>query len=269
MPSDTVQGPQQITSGNSLTNALEFIVAQIIKGEVHTADVVRVVAVDAGGPNAPAGYVDVLPLVCQTDAENNTLQPTNLYKLPYSRLQGGIAALVIDPLPGDIGLAVYTKRDSANVRQEQENPVQPGSFRLFDQANGFYIGGFLNQKPEIWLELTQDKVATLHAPEKVIVNTKEVTINASEKMTVNSPVTRFNGHVEVRDNLSWGKEGTGLDGSRARITRGLDVLQGLDVKNGIQSSGGVTNTGGTMSSNGIVVEDHTHTCPHGGTSKPQ
>lgn len=168
---NTVKGAKALTSANTMTNAISFLVEQMVKGMVNTAEVVRVVGVDAGGAGAAAGYVDVLPLVSQTDAWDNALPTTTLYRLPYSRIQGGVAALVIDPIPGDIGLAVFCKRDSSGVKAGASAPVQPASFRSFDQADGFYIGGFLNQPPEIWLELTQEGVATLRAPQKIVLDT--------------------------------------------------------------------------------------------------
>lgn len=256
MSENTVRSNRTSFSANSLTNAVSLLVENQVRGQVHTAEVVRVTAVDAGGPGAAAGYVDVLPLVCRTDGWNNTVRPATLFRLPYSRIQGGVAALVIDPVPGDIGLAVFAKRDSSNVAQGQEEPVPPGSFRVFDQADGFYIGGFLNKAPEIWLELTQDHTATLHAPQEVIVNTTNATINASGKTTVNSPETECTGNLFVRGNVTWAGVGKGDAGPAV-------------------FSGGLTNTGGGVSSNGVTLETHTHTgvqsgggntgSPNGGT----
>lgn len=181
----TVQGVQRLTSATSQTNALDFMITRIISERVSTSAVVKVIAVYSGGSGASTGYVDVLPLVCDTDAENNVVQPTTLYRLPYSRIQGGIAALVIDPVPNDIGLAVFLKKDSSNVIEGAENPVQPGSFRTFDEADGYYIGGFLNQSPSVFLELDQDNNATLTAPNTVTINTKSCIINADEETRVN------------------------------------------------------------------------------------
>lgn len=274
----TVRPVKETSSDTSLYNALDFLVENKMRGELNTAEVVRVVAVYAGGAGADSGHVDVLPLVCQTDGWNNVIEPVTIYKLPYSRIQGGVAALVIDPVPGDVGLAVFCKRDSSLVKAGQKDPVQPGSFRSFSKSDGFYIGGFLNRKPEIWLELTQEHVATLHAPAKVVVETREAVINASESctvntkqatlnaqlFTVNAPQSVFNGNVAVRDNLSWGKEGTGWNGGRARITRGLDVNEGIRSTDGItnqgglSNQGGVANTGGVVRSNGITLETHVH-----------
>lgn len=188
--------------------------------------------VDSGGAGAAAGYVDVLPLVTQADAFNNAIQPATLYRLPYSRVQGGRAALVTDPVIGDIGLAVYTKRDSSGVAAGQTEPVKPASFRSFNQADGFYIGGFLNQQPEVFLELTQDGKAVLTAPLSVTVNTVKADINAGAECNINAPVTKISGELIVSGGITGG--------------------------GGASMTGGLANTGGTITSNGITLEMHVH-----------
>lgn len=72
-----------------------------------------------------------------------------------SRTQGA-AALVCDPVPGDIGLAVFCQRDVSNVVNGTPEPVQPGSFRNFDISDGFFIGGFLNQQPTCYIQILPD-----------------------------------------------------------------------------------------------------------------
>ena len=176
---------QHPTAGNSEFNALSFMIRSAIRGQVSTAIPVIVKAVDADGSEGTAGYVDVLPLVCQTDPDNNTLEPVTLYHLPYSRIQGGVAAVVIDPVVGDIGLAVFAQQDSSNVTSGASAPVQPGSFRCFDMSDGFYIGGFLNQAPTCYMELMQDNT---------------ITINATSGITVNGTIT-VNGDV-IADGIS-------------------------------------------------------------------
>ena len=229
----TVKGVRTVYSANSLTNTLHFAISQFVHNNVNTADVVIVRAVHAGGPGADSGYVDVQPLVRYRDAWNNTVETVTQFRLPYSRIQGGIAALVIDPVPGDIGLAVYTKADSSLVSPGQADTTQPGSFRTFSRSDGFYIGGFLNQAPEIWLELNQDKEAVLHAPQKVtietkdcVINTETFTVNASKKAGIYAP--------------SWDFGNLG-GSSPATATMRLNINQtGSHVSSGDQIAGGVS-----------------------------
>ena len=171
-----VRGIRRLQSQNTPTNAIDFLIRQVISEKVNTAEVVKVVATYGLGSEFEARYVDVIPLVCQTDAWGNAIPQTTLYRLPYARIQGGIAALVIDPEPGDIGIAIFTKRDSSAIITGTKEPQRPASFRSFDLADGFYIGGFLNARPQIFLELKQDHTAILTAETSVTINTFDCTI---------------------------------------------------------------------------------------------
>lgn len=259
MSNNTVKGNRTLQSANSPYNAISFMMANLVRGMVNTADVVRVVSVDGGGSGAATGYVDVLPLVCQTDADNNTLQPATLYRLPYSRVQGGVAALVVDPVPGDIGIAIFTKRDSSNVQVGQEEPVQPGSFRIFDQADGFYIGGFLNQAPSIFLELDQEKRARLVAPESVRIETKACTIecqtfavNASVSAGINAPTWSFNTY-----------DGTGT--ANGTINGNLMQTGNYTQQGNFTQTGSITSTGNHTAGN-ISLQSHVHSGVERGNS---
>lgn len=176
MVDEVVKGNKGYAAGNSAYNAQEFHVRNLIMQHVNTATPVIVTAAQAGGAGEAAGWVTVKPLVSQIDGFGNTVPPVELFKLPYFRYQGGIAAVVIDPVPGDIGLAVFCKSDCSNIGQEQSEPVQPGSFRKFSQSDGFYIGGFLNKPPEVFIEINQDKSITITAAAGITVNAPTVTV---------------------------------------------------------------------------------------------
>ena len=177
MPSNgAVKGNKRLTSGSSEFNAMEFLIRNTILGLVNTAIPVIVTAVDAGGAGAATGYVTVKPLVCQVDGFGETLDPAELFRVPYARVQGGIAALVIDPVVGDVGLAVFAKSDCSNVAQMQSKPVQPGSFRKFSMSDDFYLGGFLNRAPSVYIEVKQDQSIVITAASGVTVNAPTVTV---------------------------------------------------------------------------------------------
>lgn len=193
MADNTVKGSRKITSTGSTFNAISFLIDKKI-GAINTAIPVRVVSVDAA-----AGTISALPLITQRDGFGNALAPSILPRLPYNRIQGGRAAVIIDPVPGDVGLAVFAQSDCSNVTREQSEPVTPGSFRSFDMADGFYISGFLNAEPEIYLEMTQDGAAKLHAPARVIVETGDITVQATGAVNVEceSANVTASGAVEV------------------------------------------------------------------------
>lgn len=178
---NVVQGVAPYNANSSQFNALSFIIQQAIREQVNTCIVGKVVAVTDG-------YVDFLPLVTNISGKGEAVEPTTLYKLPYMRYHAGIAAVILDPVPGDIGLAVFAGRDCSNVKAGTTEPQQPASFRGNSMANGFYIGGFLNQAPSVFIELTQGGAVNITAPGGVNIN-GSVTVSgdvvASGKSLVN------------------------------------------------------------------------------------
>ena len=154
-------------------NRLEFLI-KVLQRDMSTAIPVIITATQAGDTNA-AGYVDARPLVAQVDAWGNALPMATLHHLPYFRLQAGRAGIVLDPVPGDIGLAVFAQSDCSTLRQGQKETAQPGSWRKFDQADGFYIGGFINTQIDTYVRLAQDGSITITAPGNVTIDAPTVT----------------------------------------------------------------------------------------------
>lgn len=177
MANDTVFGVAKPWTRQTDVNILDFFVSQKIN-RLNVALPVSVLAVDPSekGHEGPAGYVDVIPMICQTDSEGMAVAPTTIFQIPYFRLQSGNAAVVIDPQPGDIGLAVFAQADCTVLKTGDTKPVQVGSFRRYDKADGFYIGGFINKKPETFIELRQDRTITITASRGVTVNAPTVTV---------------------------------------------------------------------------------------------
>ena len=180
MPEE-VKGVAPYSANNSDFNAISFIIQQAIREQVNTCIVCKVMA-------RSGAYVDVLPLVTQISGKGEAIQPTTLYKLPYMRYHAGIAAVILDPVPGDIGLACFASKDCSTVKTGTSEPQQPGSFRGNSMANGFYIGGFLNKTPSTFIELTQEGKIILTAPAGITVNANITTngnihVNGSETLT--------------------------------------------------------------------------------------
>jgi hypothetical protein len=133
MAEDTTRtSNRRLNSGASEYNALSFMMEQMIKGMVNTAIPVRVDSCTKPGVGGAAGYVSATPLVQQRGADGKSLQPVSLPQLPFFRLQCGTAAVVLDPQPGDVGLAVFSQQDASNIEAGKTDPVQAGSFRCFD-----------------------------------------------------------------------------------------------------------------------------------------
>lgn len=179
---NTVKGLKKPNTAGSEYNSLQFLVQQAIRGQVHTAIPVQVQAVSGL-------FVDVLPLVSNVDGYGEAVEPTSLFHLPVFRYYAGVAAFVVDPVVGDIGLAVFAQSDSSNVQEGTTKPQQPASFRRFSQSDGFYLGGFHKSSPSVYIEIKQDGKINIVAPSGV---------------TVTSPDASFSGNVTIAGDATIG-----------------------------------------------------------------
>ncbi len=216
-------------------NQLEFIIERKIREMINTSALVRVDSCTSGGPAAPAGEVSATPLVAQTDGQGNALPMTIIPRMPHYRVQAGIAALVIDPVPGDIGVVSFCKADSSTVGVGTAEPQRPGSMRCFDQADGMLVASVSNRAPEVWIEIKQDKTIIIHAPEGCTIETdRSVTISAGESITLDAPQTTITGNLTA----------TGEKGDAISMT-GTVSLAGSLTSTGDQVAGGISQTGHT------------------------
>lgn len=246
MADDEVKSNRQFNTGASAFNALDFLVENAIKQKVNVAIPVRVDSCTAPGPDAPAGYVSATPLVAQRDADGKALEQVSIPQLPFFRLCCGSAAVVTDPQPGDVGLAVFAQSDISGLQAGKSETVPPGSFRSFDMSDGIYLGGILGTAPQTYLHLDPQKgEITIKCPTKVTIEVPEVEIKARSSVTMDTPLVTVKGII-----VQTGENGGGASSFK----------------------GGFTNTGGSITSNGITLESHTHTGVQSGgdsTGEPQ
>lgn len=174
--------------------ALRFMVQQILS-RVQTATLVKVVSVSAGGTGA-AGSVDVLPMVNQLDGEGNGHELATLHNLPYLRVQGGANAVIIDPAPGDIGIAVFCSRDISTVKKTKAQS-NPGSWATHSMSDGLYLGGVLNGAPSQYVQFGSGGI-TIHSPETITLSAAHVSIQSDSLVHNDSDVgdTHVHGGVE-------------------------------------------------------------------------
>lgn len=196
---------------------------------------VKVIEVNAAGL-APVGFVDIQPTIPQRLANGQTIPYPVIYNAPYFRLQGGTNAIIIDPQPGDIGVACFASRDMSGTKR-QRGMAAAASLRKWSLSDAIYIGGILNNKPLQYIYFKDDGVLVF-SHKKVTVEAPEVTLDASSKITLDSPLILVTGALQQ----------TGAKGS------------------GAQMKGGLTNTGGTISSNGIILDTHAHSGVQAGGS---
>lgn len=155
--------------------ALVFTMHQVMSRASHVA-LVRVVAVNSPGGVAPAGTVDVQPLVNMINGLNQQTPHGLLYGLPYARIQGGARAIIIDPVVGDMGVALFCDRDISSVKANQAQS-NPGSRRRFDMADGLYLGGYLNAAPTSYVMMNDDGI-TIVDPTQITLQAPTITMTA-------------------------------------------------------------------------------------------
>ena len=204
---ETVQGLRDFSTNTSEYNRQRFFVESILREILNTSALVRVDSCTAPGSGAPAGTVSATPLVSQTDAQGNALPMASIPRMPFMRYQAGVAAIILDPVAGDQGVAVFLKQDSSTVGAGTTEPQRPGSTRSFSQSDGVFLPGVQNQPPTVWIELTQDNTITIHAPQGVTVETEQtciinagqaVNITAGTECSITAPVINLNGALNSR-----------------------------------------------------------------------
>jgi len=196
---------------------LSFVVRQMLS-RIATSTLVRVVACTNSGGISPWGTVDVQPLMNQIAGDDSSWPHQTLYRLPYCRLQGGANAVILDPEPGDIGLACFASRDISPLKQQAAidavkggNPgVNPGSARQCNMADGLYVGGVLNGVPAQY----------------VAFSSGGITVLSPTAVTIQAPTINLKG----------------------------DVVQ---TDGDVTASGSITAIGDVVG-NGVSLHDHTH-----------
>lgn len=156
-------GMLDVTAGQGEINAFAFLCTSLIN-RTCTMQPVIVKAV-----NATAETVDVQPMVNQIDGLGNATPHGIIHGLPYQRTQGGVSALIIDPVVGDIGFAVFASHDISSVKANRA-VSNPGSRRRYDWADGVYIGGILNGVPTEFIKFSNGGGITITSPGTLTIN---------------------------------------------------------------------------------------------------
>ena len=238
-------------TGSSEYNVLDFVIRSIVCGLVNTAIPVRVDKVERPAEGGGAGYLSATPLIKMRSAKGDALDVVSIPKLRWFRLQHGTAAIIVDPKPGDIGLAVFAQQDVSALNGGSE-PIQPGSFRCYSISDGFYFGGFWGQKPTTFIRIEDNGQVTVTAPQSVVVNSIDVTVNASGSTKIDSPSVTITGDTTIEKTLTVKELITG--------TGGMTVSGG----SGASVTGNMSVSGGDVTADGVGLKSHTHICPHGG-----
>lgn len=161
------------TAANGVAAAQRAMVRNAVS-KLGTPLLVKVEAVHPGEASI-TGMVDVQPMVHQQDKQGKPYPRQIIHDVPYLRIQGGTSALIIDPKPGDIGFIVISGRDHTHAVTTRR-PSPPASFRQFAMQDCVYVGGFLNNGPDQFIQAT-DSGWRIVTPGKVSIEAAKITAN--------------------------------------------------------------------------------------------
>lgn len=144
--------------------SLKFTFERLLSGAFFI-ELVKVQAVRGTAPNL---VVDAIPLVTRTDQGGAMIQNSTIFNIPVFRLQRGSSAIIMNPVVGDIGMIAICDRDTTLVRANRKESV-PGSGRKHSKSDALYLGGFLNNQPTEYVELTSSGI-NIKSPGTVNIN---------------------------------------------------------------------------------------------------
>lgn len=198
-----------------------FIIMKLLRG-VHTGALVEVLAVRPTG--GKVGFVDVQPMVLETDTAGVVIAQSPVYNVPYMRLQGGSSAVILDPVVGDIGLAMFAERDITNIKKTQE-PGAAATDRTHSSADALYIGGVLNPDPTQYVQFQPGGAGiVIHTPGNLALQASgNIDINAGGDITVEAALCTFNTPVVFAKTVTGTQSSAGTNTFAAPIAA-PDVL---------------------------------------------
>lgn len=242
-------------------NAEEYHIRSLIDKVVFTGFLAKIESCSSSGEGGTKTVI-ATPLIAQTDAEGNALSTPSYQELPHYRFQAGIAAVIMDPEPNDIGVFLCMKADVSNINRTTTATSRPASFRKFNPADAIMVATIHTKDPKVWVHLKQDKTIVLHAPKGYTVETDEYvhikcktcTVDASDSVTVNTqtatinaPTIILNGNVQVTGTLVSGTQGGGTATFNGDIISQKDVIASgtslhTHTHNGVYPGSGNTGT---------------------------
>lgn len=182
-------------------NAMSYLIRSLI-GRMATTTLVEVMAVEAAGEVAPVGFVDVKPMVAMIDGDGKATPHGTIYRVPYFRVQGGKNAVIIDPVKGDIGIAVFASGDISAVKANKK-ASNPGSRRRNSFADALYIGGVLNGVPEQYIRFSTEGIEVKGTAIKLIGPVEvQGTLTATEDVVTGTVSLKNHVHTGVQSGTS-------------------------------------------------------------------
>ncbi|WP_440863021.1 phage baseplate protein [Symbiopectobacterium purcellii] len=201
----TPTGPQ-----TNDAESLDYIFKQMLSGYCFI-EIVEVKAIKGEAPNLT---VDVLPLVARLDQNNQMIQNAVVYNIPVYRAQRGNSAIIMNPVPGDIGWIAVCDRDNSVARANRKASV-PGSRRAHSKSDAIYMGGLLNRPPTQFMEFA-DGALNITSPNPVNITCSKATVAAPQGVTIDTPSAHFTGDVTADGNIT---DNAGTQASSLKMLR--------------------------------------------------
>ncbi|MEP8891724.1 phage baseplate protein [Enterobacter roggenkampii] len=161
---------------------LSYVFKKLLSGAFFI-ELVEVTAIRGTAPNL---VVDVIPLVTRTDPSGATIQNSEIFNVPVFRLQRGASAVIMNPVPGDIGMIAICDRDNSIARANRKQSV-PGSKRTHSKSDALYLGGFLNSQPSQFIEFADGEI-NITTPNPVNINCSKANIVAPDGVDMTTPL---------------------------------------------------------------------------------
>lgn len=188
-----VFGQQNTGTTDDDYNTLSFVFWLLMQ-KVQTNTLVKVISCTNSGGLSPVGRVTVQPLVNQMTGSREGIAHGQIFNCLYSRIAGGDNAIIMDPKAGDLGLMAFCSRDISNV-VANAGPANPGSFRMFDWADGVYTSPLqLGVTPSQFIQFA----AGITAGTSVFSTTGNVSVGTGASGTFTTPTGQT---VTVQDGI--------------------------------------------------------------------
>lgn len=162
--------------------------------DVRTSIPCEVLAVYPGTGTPPSiGTVDLQPLI-KTVMADGTLQPVPpVYGAPFSRIQSGGTAIVIDPAVGDIGWASAADRDISSFLASGQMSG-PGSGRKHNLADLVYEFSIISAAAITQYILANSSGITLLSPNTITIQGNQINLVG--------PVAQTNGNMTAQTKIT-------------------------------------------------------------------
>lgn len=146
---------------HSDANALEFVMRRFLDrhGFITVGQVVSF--------NKEKNQVNIMPMLHAFTGSGSKVDGEVIYGIPVSRIQRGNSAIIMDPVPGDIGMMFICDRDISTIK-ETKKPALPGTNRMHSFSDAIYLGSILGEEPTQSIEFSDNIKIT--APNGIEIN---------------------------------------------------------------------------------------------------